>query len=286
MLPVSESPITCENLTAGYPGRPVLRGIDMQFRRGAITVLLGGSGSGKSTLLKTLIGLLPPLEGRVTLFGEDLYALDPDARAALLRRTGMLFQYGALFGSATVADNVALPLREHTDMPPVVIDELVRMKLSLVGLSGLEQRLPSQVSGGQQKRVALVRATALDPELLFADEPSAGLDPVAAAGLDRLLRSFQRLFSMTLVVVTHELESIRLLADHVVMLGDGKILQQGPLEALTASDIPDVHAFFNRVAPDYMGRGEQTLLDCCPVSDHDTDASHHEPQGSERKGVR
>ncbi len=267
----SDPIIVCENLTAGYPGTPILSNIDLEIRRGAITVLLGGSGCGKSTLLKTLVGLLPPLAGRVMLFGQNPHVLAAEERMALLERTGMLFQYGALFGSATVAENVALPVREHTDLAEPLVDELVRMKLALVGLAGLEERLPSEISGGQRKRVALVRATVLDPELLFADEPSAGLDPIAAAGLDRLLRSFQQLFSMSLVVVTHELESIRLLADDIVMLGSGRILERGSLQALSESANPEVNHFFNRVAPDYMSSGTHaTLLDAIPPVDTGT----------------
>lgn len=261
-MPQSDPIITCENLTAGYPGKPVLSEVHLEIRRGAITVLLGGSGSGKSTLLKTLVGLLPPLAGRVALFGQDPYALESKERASLLRRTGMLFQYGALFGSETVFDNIALPLREHTDIPEPVIQELVHMKLGLVGLSGLEDRLPSELSGGQRKRVGLVRATILDPEIVFADEPSAGLDPISAAGLDQLLRSFQRLFSMTLVVVTHELESIKVVADHIVMLADGRVVAEGALPTLVGSSIPAVHQFFHRVAPDYVqAEGRENLLD-------------------------
>lgn len=252
--------ITCENLDAGYGQKKILCGVDLEIRRGEITVLLGGSGCGKSTLMKTIVGLLPPLAGRVTLFGEDLYALDPRDRARLLRRTGMLFQYGALFGSQTIYENIALPLREHANVPEPVIEEMVRMKLALVGLSGLSGRLPGDISGGQRKRVGLVRASILDPELIFADEPSAGLDPIAAAGLDELLRNFQRLFDMSMVVVTHELDSIRKLADRVVMLADGAVLAQGTLDDLGRSREPMVRDFFDRVAPEYAKKGGHTSV--------------------------
>lgn len=219
-------------------------------------MLLGGSGSGKSTLLKTIVGLLPPLSGRVRLFGEDVGRLDPGQRAQLMVRTGMLFQYGALLGSRTVYENLALPVRERTSLPEPIIEEMIRMKLALVGLAGIEGSLPSGISGGQRKRVGLVRASLLDPELIFADEPSAGLDPVAAAGLDELLRNFQRLFDMSMVVVTHELDSIRILADHIVMLAGGAVLTQGTYHQLSTSTEPSVSDFFSRKAPNYV-QGEQ-----------------------------
>lgn len=215
-------------------------------------MLLGGSGCGKSTLLKTIVGLLPPLGGTVRIFGEDMATLDPAERNVLLRRTGMLFQYGALLGSLSIYENLALPVREATDLPEPVIAEMIRMKLALVGLPGIEQQMPSGISGGQRKRVGLVRASILDPELVFADEPSAGLDPVAAAGLDELLRNFQRHFDMSMLVVTHELDSIRLLADHIVMLDQGQVIAEGTYDQLIQSERPAVRDFFARTAPDYV----------------------------------
>ncbi len=253
--------VSCEELVAGYPGKPVLDNINLEFHQGQITVLLGGSGCGKSTLLKTIVGLLPPLSGRVRLFGEDVSKLEPNRRTQLLARSGMLFQYGALLGSQTIYENIALPLRERTRLPEPVIEEMIRMKLALVGLEGIENQLPSGISGGQRKRVGLVRASILDPELIFADEPSAGLDPVAAAGLDELLRSFQQLFEMSMIVVTHELDSIRILADHIVMLEGGAVLAQGSYEELASSTIPGVSNFFSRKAPDYVqGKSGQSVL--------------------------
>ena len=252
-----EPVIRLEHVDAGYNGQVVLRDVHVELYRGEITALLGGSGSGKSTLLKTIIGLLPPIRGKVTLLGEDLYAMSEGKRAALMQRIGMLFQYGALFGSSSIMDNVALPLREHTALPEPIIQEMVRMKLALVGLKGLEQRLPSDVSGGQRKRVALARAAILDPEIIFCDEPSAGLDPIVAAGLDQVLRRFQRLFGMSMVVVTHELESIKILADRVIMLSDNKIQAIGTVQELSKSSIQSVYDFFHRVAPDYADAGDQ-----------------------------
>ncbi|MBA2664893.1 MAG: ATP-binding cassette domain-containing protein [Bradymonadaceae bacterium] len=251
--------ISLENVVAGYGKTPILRDLNLELERGQITALLGGSGSGKSTLLKTMTGLLPPLEGTVRLLGHEMYRLDQAERSALLRRTGMLFQYGALFGSRTVFDNIALPLREHTALPESVIAEMVRMKLALVGLEGLEARLPSEISGGQRKRVALARASILDPEVIFCDEPSAGLDPIVAAGLDDTLRRFQSLFGMSLVVVTHELESIKFLADRVIMLAGNAVVAVGTVEELSKSAIKNVYDFFHRVPPDYVTAGSSML---------------------------
>ena len=251
--------IECTDLVCGYGETAILEDINVDIYRGEIAALLGGSGSGKSTLLKTIVGLLPPLDGEVRVFGENLYALPADERREYLKRTGMLFQYGALFGSRSNMDNVALPLREHTDLPEPVIEEMVLQRLALVGLKGLEDRLPADISGGQRKRVALARTTILDPEIVFCDEPSAGLDPIVAAGLDTVLRRFQKLFDMTMVVVTHELESIKILADRVIMLSGGRILAVGTVPELQDSDDEEVHNFFHRVPPDYAAEGRTVL---------------------------
>lgn len=258
---MSDEPvITCKNLDCGYDAETViLHDVNLEVKRGEILALLGGSGSGKSTLLKTMVGLLPPLSGEIRLFGHDMYSMTQVEKRSILRRIGMLFQYGALFGSMTNMDNVALPIRQHTTLPDDVVQEMVRQRLGLVGLKGLEHRMPADVSGGQRKRVALARASILDPEVVFCDEPSAGLDPVVAAGLDQTLRRFQRLFKMTMVVITHELESIKTLADRVVMLADSKIQAVGTVEELTKSDIKPVHDFFHRVPTDYAEEGETVL---------------------------
>lgn len=252
--------IRCKNLTAGYGTTAILENINLEVRRGEIVTLLGGSGSGKSTLLKTIVGLLPPLEGHVEILGKHFYELSPDERSELLQHMGMMFQHGALFGSMTVYENIALPLHQHTDVPEPVIRELVRMKLALVGMSGVAEKLPSEISGGMRKRVALVRSSIMDPELMFADEPSAGLDPVVAAGLDKVLRTFQRLFDMTMLVVTHELESIKILADRAIMLEDGNILTTGTVDELYESDIATVREFFHRKPPDYLEAGTGTSV--------------------------
>jgi phospholipid/cholesterol/gamma-HCH transport system ATP-binding protein len=253
--------VRCENLVCGYGDTPVLEDINCEIERGEIVALLGGSGSGKSTLLKTMVGLLPPLSGTVEILGQDPYALEDEARSNLMRRIGMMFQHGALFGSDTVYDNIALPAKEHTDLPEPVIREMVRQKLSLVGLEGLENRLPSDISGGQRKRVALVRASILDPDIVFADEPSAGLDPIVAAGVDHVLRQFQDLFDMTMIVVTHVLESVEVVADRVLMLADGGIIADGSFDELYESDDKEVHDFFHRQAPEFLeSRGGDSVL--------------------------
>lgn len=256
-----EAIITLENVDAGYGETVILRDVNLKIYRGQITALLGGSGSGKSTLLKTIIGLLPPISGRVTLLGEDIYEMSDDDRRALMRRTGMLFQYGALFGSKSIYENISLPLREHTNLHEDVMREMVRMKLALVGLDGLQDRMPTDVSGGQAKRVALARATIMDPEIIFCDEPSAGLDPIVAAGLDQVLRRFQALFKMSMVVITHELESIKILADRVVMLANNEIQAVGTVEELSHSSIKNVHNFFKRVPPDSGGDTSHSVYD-------------------------
>jgi phospholipid/cholesterol/gamma-HCH transport system ATP-binding protein len=239
--------LECRDLAVGYD-RPVLEHIDLRVGRGEIVVLLGGSGCGKSTLLRTIIGLLPPLAGEVRVFGQSIYDASPEDRNRLLGRTGTAFQQDALFGSMTIEDNVALPLRELTALPSAVICEMARMRLALVGLAGMERRMPAQMSGGQRKRAALARASILDPELMFCDEPSAGLDPVVAAGLDETILGFRKALGASLVVVTHELESIRAIADRAVMFAHGGIRAAGTIDELSGSRDPEVFGFFHRVS--------------------------------------
>jgi phospholipid/cholesterol/gamma-HCH transport system ATP-binding protein len=236
--------VECKGLAVGR-GEPVLRDLDLRVERGEIVALLGGSGSGKSTLMRTLGGLLPPLAGEVRLFGEPLYELTGDARAAVMLRVGVVFQTDALFSSMTIADNVALPLRELSDLPESVAREMVQMKLELVGIAELAHRLPAQLSGGQRKRAALARASILDPELMLCDEPTAGLDPVVAADLDNTLLQFRQVLGTTIVIVSHELESIKTIADRALMFGDGHIQASGTIEELAASRDRAVHEFFH-----------------------------------------
>ncbi len=236
--------LATKDICVGYD-KPILENVDLEVNKGEILTLLGGSGSGKSTFLRTLAGLLPPLAGEVYLFGEPLYQLLPEQRAPLLQRIGFAFQQDALFTSMNIEDNIGLPLRELTKLPDSIICEMVRMRLALVGLEGLGRRMPSQLSGGQRKRAALARASILDPELIFADEPTAGLDPVVAAGIDETLVKFRDVLGMTVIVVSHELESIRATTDRAVMFANRGIAAVGTLDELERSRDKAVFEFFH-----------------------------------------
>jgi phospholipid/cholesterol/gamma-HCH transport system ATP-binding protein len=229
-----------------YGKRTVLDGVDMTVYPGEIRAILGGSGSGKSTLLKGILGLTQVAAGRVQLLGQDTLALAETDRRSLMQRTGVLFQNGALFGSLTVGENVALPLREHRRLPEATIRELVQFKLAQVDLSHAEHMRPAELSGGMRKRAGLARALALDPELLFCDEPSAGLDPLTAAAMDNLLLSLRDRLNMTVVLVTHELASIEAIADSVIMVGDAKVIAEGPIGEVRKRGIAAVDDFFAR----------------------------------------
>jgi len=241
-----ENVIEVRDLVTYYGEREILKNIFLSIPRGKTTVILGGSGCGKSTLLKHLIRLLKPTRGSVLINGKDITLMDEEELNEVRKKMGVLFQGSALLNSMTVADNVALPLREHTRLKESTIQIMVRMKLDLVGLSGFEHLYPSQLSGGMKKRAALARAMALDPEMLFFDEPSAGLDPVTAAGLDELILKLKNVFRMTIVVVTHELASIFTIADHVVMLDFGEVIFSGSLDELKISDHPRIRMFLER----------------------------------------
>jgi len=242
--------IEVDNVTSKYGDQIVLKDVSMTVRRGEVMVILGGSGCGKSTLLKLLIGLLKPTEGTIRVLGVDVSHATPAEMEALYKRVGIVYQSGALFGSLTVAENVALALREHTTLASKIIDISVRMKLGLVNLAGFENRMPNQLSGGQVKRVAFARAIAMDPQVLFCDEPSAGLDPRIGRGLDDLIRNLNSAFNMAIVVVTHEMESVRIIADRITMLapmpGGARVVFQGSYDELRACQDPAVREFVAR----------------------------------------
>ncbi|MBC7357994.1 MAG: ATP-binding cassette domain-containing protein [Desulfacinum sp.] len=242
--------VRAENLTVGYGDTPILKGVTFHVAEGEIVTILGGSGCGKSTLLKALIGLLPPLEGSVWVAGHNIAGPDREtALEAARKKIGVLFQSGALLGSFTLADNVALPLTEFTDLPGVLIEEIVHTKLEAVGLADYAHYMPMELSGGMRKRAALARAMALDPQILFCDEPSAGLDPVTAAELDSLLLNLNEALGITMVVITHELASILAISRRSIMLdkeAKGIIAQGSPRDLMERSEDPKVRAFFHR----------------------------------------
>lgn len=238
--------IETHDLVTQYGSRRILDGVNLRVPEGLITVILGGSGSGKSTLLRHLIGLQQPTGGQILVKGHDLAPMTADELVEMRKRMGILFQGGALFNSMTVGENVALPLREHTRLEESTIQIMTRIKLQLVGLAGFEDFMPAQLSGGMKKRAGLARAIAMDPEILFFDEPSAGLDPLTAAALDELILRLKQTFRMTILVVTHELPSVFAIADHVVMLMNGKVLTEGSLDDLRASTEPRVQDFLAR----------------------------------------
>ena len=243
--------IRVEGLKAAYEGKVVFQGVSFEVRRGEVFVVLGGSGCGKSTLLKHLIGLYAPAAGRIQIEGEDLVAAEGEERRRILRRLGVMYQSGALFGSLDLLENVMLPMEECTDLPREARLLIARMKLKLVGLEGFERYRPSEISGGMQKRAAIARAMALDPGLLFLDEPSAGLDPVTSAELDQLILRLARSLGITFVLVTHELASIFAIASRSIMLDReamGVVAEGTPAELRDRSSDPRVRRFFRREA--------------------------------------
>ncbi len=243
----NEAAISVVNLRVSYGEREILHGITFDIRRGETMVILGGSGSGKSTLLRTLVGLERPTSGEVWIGGVNTAKISDREMNAIRKRMGMSFQGSALFGSMTVGENVALPLHEHTDLEDSTIEIMVRIKLGQVGLSAFEDFMPSELSGGMKKRAAVARALAMDPEILFFDEPSAGLDPIIAAGLDELILNLKKAYAITMVVVTHELASAFLIADRLVYVDRGHIVALGTREEFQASTHPRVRQFLDRV---------------------------------------
>ena len=249
-----EPAISLRNLRVSYGDREILHGVSFDVLQGETLVILGGSGSGKSTLLRTLVGLEKPTAGQIFIKGRDLAETSTAAMDEIRRKIGMSFQGGALFGSMTVGENVALPLREHTRLEDSTIEIILRLKLQQVGLEGFEYYAPSQLSGGMKKRAAVARALAMDPEILFFDEPSAGLDPIIAAGIDELILELKRAFRMTIIVVTHELASAFLIADRMLLMDKGHVVAMGTTEEMRSSAQPRVRQFLDRVAePEISG---------------------------------
>jgi phospholipid/cholesterol/gamma-HCH transport system ATP-binding protein len=246
----TENYIEVRDLVVKFGDRTVLDGVSLDVKRGEVFVILGGSGSGKSTLLRNLVGLMRPNSGTIKIDGKDFTAMNDDQRLDVRKKLGMCFQGSALFNSLTVGENVAMPLKEHTRLDQSTIDIMTRIKLELVGLGGFEHYLPSELSGGMKKRAGLARAMAMDPAVIFYDEPSAGLDPIVGAGLDALIRKMQHTFNLTSVVVTHEMESVKLIADRVCMLYRGRVVGLGTLEEVQRVDHPFVQQFFAREPSD------------------------------------
>jgi phospholipid/cholesterol/gamma-HCH transport system ATP-binding protein len=243
----AEPMISVRDLHVKYGTTEILHGVSFDVRRGETLVIMGGSGSGKSTLVRTLIGLEKPSSGHVLIKGKDVAAIGEAELDEVRKKIGMSFQGGALFGSMSVGENVGLPLREHTKLEDSTIEIMVRLKLEQVGLEGFEYYMPSQLSGGMRKRAAVARALAMDPEILFFDEPSAGLDPIIAAGIDQLILELKRAFHMTILVVTHELASTFLIADRIVLIDRGNILAIGTTAEMQSSTQPRVRQFLDRV---------------------------------------
>lgn len=231
-----ETVISVKQLVTHYGMRKILNGVDLDVKRGEIRVIMGGSGSGKSTLLWHILGLYEPTEGQIELLGQNIHQISFNEHLKLKQNIGVSFQSGALFSSMTVGENVALPLREFTDLDENTIRIISRMKLEVVNLGGFHKLMPAQLSGGMIKRAALARAIVMDPKLLFFDEPSAGLDPVVASEIDDLILSLRDTMGMSMVVVTHELDSAFKIADKITVLDNGKNLITGTVEEIQQSD--------------------------------------------------
>ncbi|MBQ9817423.1 MAG: ATP-binding cassette domain-containing protein [Proteobacteria bacterium] len=240
--------IEAEHFAVGYGERTILHDITTKIARGSVTCICGGSGCGKSTFLRSTIGLVPHKGGSVRVLGEDVNSLDDDARSEFLSRVGFMYQNGGLINSLTVLDNLKIPLMAHTKLPDDVIEELVYHKLAQVQLTHAVHLLPGELSGGMLKRAGFARAMVLEPELVLSDEPSAGLDPVTAADLDALMIRLKEELGMTLIVVTHDLDSIKRIADRIVMLDKGYVKFDGPLNEALNCDLPLVRNFFARAS--------------------------------------
>jgi len=256
---MAEKIIEVNDLVTHYGDTLVLDHVSCEVYEKEIFVIVGGSGSGKTTLLKHMNGLLKPTSGQILYRGKDIANMDEDQLASVLQTIGIAFQSSGLFNSMTIGENVALPLREYGNMDEELIKAVVGLKLSLVGLAGTEHLMPEELSGGMRKRAGLARAIALDPPLVYFDEPSAGLDPITAAGLDQLVLEIRRLLGITFVIVTHELDSIRTVADRIIMIDRGKLIFTGTLAEAEASSNERVRQFFQRTPDEHMGQRKAAL---------------------------
>ncbi|HLC14645.1 MAG TPA: ABC transporter ATP-binding protein [Thermodesulfovibrionia bacterium] len=243
---MKEPVIEVEHLVTHYGERMILKGISLTVYKGEIMVIMGGSGSGKSTIFRHLLALSAPTSGQIRIFGKDITRLTVQEELELRRNTGVSFQGGALFNSMSIGENVSLPLREHTKLDRRTIKIMCRMKLEMVNLAGFERLMPSELSGGMIKRAALARALIMDPKLLFFDEPSAGLDPVVAADLDNLILRLRKAMGMTIVVVTHDLDSAFKIADRITVLDQGEILQVGTVREIKQTSNARIQDLLNR----------------------------------------
>ena len=240
-----ENVISVRDIVVGFGRQTVLDHVDLDVHRGEILGFVGGSGAGKSVLMRTIIGLIPPRQGSIEVFGVDMIKADDRARRAVERRWGILFQNGALFSSLSVRENLQFPVREYLHLPERLLDELVIAKLEMVGLhADVRDKYPSELSGGMTKRVALARALALDPEILFLDEPTSGLDPIGAGEFDALIATLQRTLGLTVFMVTHDLDSLHTVCDRIAVLADGKVIAAGTMEIMLASEHPWLKAYF------------------------------------------
>ncbi len=243
---MSAAIIEVDRIVTRFGTQTVHNGVSFSIGRGELVALIGGSGSGKSVLVREIIGLLRPSAGHVRLLGTDIWAADATARVALRRRFGMMFQDGALFSSLSVAQNVAVPLKEHTDLSADLIEMVVETRLALAGLPrAAGSKLPSELSGGMRKRAAVARALALEPEILFLDEPTSGLDPITARAFDHMLRSLVDELNMTVLVVTHDLDTLLTVVDRVIVLGDGQLIMDGPAQTVARADQPWIKEYFS-----------------------------------------
>jgi phospholipid/cholesterol/gamma-HCH transport system ATP-binding protein len=243
--PSADTVIEMRNVSTSFGEHVVHTDINLQIHRAEIFAIIGGSGSGKSTLLREMILLQSPNSGSINILGIDLKDINENDALALRKRWGVMFQHGGLFGALTVKENVGLPMREHTSLSDAQIDDIADKKLVMTGLKPeVSQQYPSELSGGMMKRASLARALALEPELLFLDEPTAGLDPVSAAGVDELVIQLRNQFKLTVVMITHDLDLLWQVADRVAVLADGKVQEVGSMQALSQSENPAVKAFF------------------------------------------